>query len=161
MNLFMQYNLAHSDYNSAKFNWIVYSRRSRYDQSEREPRAACPYFTSFSLPSSPAPVAGRNKRDFIEFPRRRPLKNGHREEDTRPLSARVHVSRQFCHFLQRHRYARSNDYVIINKRHVTYQASSALLLSPPRTLPLQKSLRDERTQWVRDENTSRPSPPAP
>lgn len=36
MNLFMQYNLAHSDYNSAKFNWIVYSRRSRYDQSKRE-----------------------------------------------------------------------------------------------------------------------------
>lgn len=43
MNLFMQYNLAHSDYNSAKFNWIVYSPRSRYDQSKREPRprSAC------------------------------------------------------------------------------------------------------------------------
>lgn len=38
MNLFMQYNLAHSDYKSAKFNWIVYSRRSRYDQSKRDPR---------------------------------------------------------------------------------------------------------------------------
>lgn len=25
MNLFMQYNLAHSDYNSAKFNWIVFT----------------------------------------------------------------------------------------------------------------------------------------
>lgn len=47
MNLFMQYNLAHSDYNGAKFNWIVYSLRSRYDQSKREPRPALLVPTSF------------------------------------------------------------------------------------------------------------------
>jgi len=68
MNLFMQYNLAHSDYNSAKFNWIVYPLRLRYGQSKREPRTACSYFASFS----PIPVfsSPRNKRGFIEFPRK-------------------------------------------------------------------------------------------
>lgn len=38
INLFMQYNLAHSNYNSAKFNWIVYRRRSlaaRYRNKRR------------------------------------------------------------------------------------------------------------------------------
>lgn len=58
MNLFMQYNLAHSDYNSAKFNWIVYSQRSRYDQSKRGPRCmSLPYFASFS----PIPALARRE----------------------------------------------------------------------------------------------------
>lgn len=65
MNLFMQYNLAHSDYNSAKFNWIVYSLRSRYDQSKREPRpalCACPYFASFS--PIPGPLVAEKQKRF-------------------------------------------------------------------------------------------------
>lgn len=60
MNLFMQYNLAHSDYNSAKFNWIVYSQRSRYDQSKRGPRCmSLPYFASFS----PIPALARETKE--------------------------------------------------------------------------------------------------
>lgn len=62
MNLFMQYNLAHSDYNSAKFNWIVYSLRSRYDQSKREPRPALLVPTSFLFHHSCPLVAEKQKR---------------------------------------------------------------------------------------------------
>lgn len=64
MNLFMQYNLAHSDYNSAKFNWIVYSLRSRYDQSKREPRPALLVPTSFLFHPFPYPLVAEKQKRF-------------------------------------------------------------------------------------------------
>ena len=76
----MQYNLAHSNYNSAKFNWIVYRRRSlaaRY-RNKRLPKPPRPNplhsssFFSFAssflpsfLPRSPlCRLLSKNKREF-------------------------------------------------------------------------------------------------
>lgn len=78
----MQYNLAHSNYNSAKFNWIVYRRRSlaaRY-RNKRPPNHlgltlhSSSFFSSASsfLPSFLRPCAGcyrKTKENSIDFPR--------------------------------------------------------------------------------------------
>ena len=88
INLFMQYNLAHSNYNSAKFNWIVYRRRSlaaRYrNKCLPKPPRPNPLHSSsfFSFASSflpsflPSflvrPCAGcyrKTKENSIDFPR--------------------------------------------------------------------------------------------
>lgn len=106
MNLFMQYNLAHSDYNSAKFNWIVYSRRSRHDQSKREGPAPAPaparsFLTSLLFHPSLCPLVAEKTKEvsssFLGSQGR--LLSPARCRDrrvTRLLSTRAHTFRRFC-----------------------------------------------------------------
>lgn len=101
MNLFMQYNLAHSDYNSAKFNWIVYSRRSRYDQSKRGP-ARLPSPTPSPTPSllfHPSLSARRRETKEISSSflgsRGRLLNPAQRGEHSSPFGSRVFLSSIF------------------------------------------------------------------